>query len=49
MATAVYPRVVTFTSPSSTIRQTAAKRTARLRVHYVHTRYVSFSNTPRKH
>ena len=41
MATkADYPRTVTFNSPSATVRQAAAKRTARLRLHYQHTRYV---------
>jgi hypothetical protein len=43
---AAYSRTVTFTSPGASVRQTAAKRTARIQTHYQHTRYVRrFTNT----
>lgn len=51
MATATpYSRTVTFSSPRGKVRQTAAKRTARVLVTKLHARYVHFTrNRSRAH
>lgn len=42
-------KAIVLTSPSATVRAKAAKRSAKLRIHYVHTRYARFSTHPRRH